>query len=74
MEKSLMYVKNESFKNLKYHFLYSLPEGEGTPEECLEMAKDWIEKISNNEAQYVIAVHSHSDQPKIHAHIVTSCF
>lgn len=69
LEKELMEKKS---KYTGYHFLFSLPVGEGTPEDCLEMAKEWIEKISNNEAQYVLAVHT--DQEHIHAHIVTSYY
>lgn len=63
---------NKKSKYEGYHFQFSLPIGEGTPEECLEMAKEWIEKISNNEAQYLIAVHT--DQAHIHAHIGTSFY
>lgn len=63
---------NKKAKYGGYHFQFSLPVGEGSPEECLEMAKEWIEKISNKEAEYVIAVHT--DKPNIHAHIVTSYY
>ena len=69
LEKELFEKKS---KYMGYHFQFSLPIGEGTSEECLEMAKEWIEKISNNEAQYVLSVHT--DQAHIHAHIVTSFY
>ena len=51
-----------------YHFQFSLAPGEGTPEDCLKMAKEWIDTISKGQANYVIAVHT--DKASIHAHII----
>ena len=51
-----------------YHLQFSLPSGEGTPEDCLALAEEWIKTISNDKAKYVIAVHTNTNS--IHAHIV----
>lgn len=48
-----------------YHFQFSLAPGEGTPEDCLKMAKEWIDTISKGQTNYVIAVHT--DKASIHA-------
>lgn len=63
---------NRRSKYCGYHFQFSLPEGEGSPEECLEMAKEWIEAISDQKANYVIAVHTNT--PNIHAHIISGYY
>lgn len=55
-------------KNVGYHFQFSLAPEEGTPEDCLKMAKEWIDTISRGQADYVIAVHT--DKASIHAHII----
>ena len=62
--------KKEKSKNIGYHFQFSLAPGEGDPDDCLRMAREWIEGISNGKAQYVIAVHT--DKKSIHAHIVAN--
>lgn len=54
--------------NVGYHFQFSLAPGEGTPEDCLKMAEEWINTISDGKANYVIAVHT--DKASIHAHII----
>lgn len=59
-------------KNVGYHFQFSLPRGEGTAEECLAAAEEWINMISGAMADYVIAVHT--DTSNIHAHIVTDYY
>lgn len=55
-------------KNVGYHLQFSLAPGEGTPEDCLKMAEEWINTISDGKANYVIAVHT--DKASIHAHII----
>lgn len=55
-------------KNIGYHLQFSMAPGEGTPEDCLKMAEEWINSISDGKANYVIAVHT--DKPSIHAHII----
>lgn len=62
--------KNKTYAG--YHFMISLAQGEGTPEECLTLAKEWIETISNGQAKYVIAVHDNTKY--LHAHIVADYY
>ena len=50
-----------------FHFQLSLPSGEGSAEDCMELAREWIETISNGKAKYIIAVHTNTNN--IHAHI-----
>ncbi len=51
-----------------YHLQFSMPAGEGTADDCLALAEEWIKSISNDQAKYVIAVHTNTNN--IHAHIV----
>lgn len=59
---------NHKNKGVGYHLQFSLPPGEGTPEDCLELAKEWIDTISKGKAKYVIAVHT--NKGSIHAHVI----
>lgn len=63
---------DNSSKNVGYHFQFSLPQGEGTPEDCLAASEEWINMISGGKADYVIAVHVNT--PNIHAHIVADYY
>lgn len=63
---------NNHNKHVGYHFQFSLPHGEGSADDCLELAKEWIETISNGKAKYVIAVHTNTKN--IHAHIICDWF
>lgn len=53
-----------------YHFINSFEKGSITPEECFELSKEWIEKCTNNQYDYVISVHTNTDH--IHAHIIVN--
>lgn len=54
-------------ESVGFHFQLSLPSGEGSAEDCMELAREWIETISNGKAKYIIAVHTNTNN--IHAHI-----
>lgn len=54
-------------ESVGFHFQLSLPSGEGSAEDCMELAREWIEAISDGKAKYIIAVHTNTKN--IHAHI-----
>ena len=51
-----------------YHFILSLKQGEGTPQQMYEIAMKFAERAFHNEYEAVVAVHT--DKDRIHAHIV----
>lgn len=53
-----------------YHFQQSFAEGSVTPEEALEISKEWIEKITKGKCEYVMAVHTNTKN--IHTHIIVN--
>lgn len=59
--------RGRQHESVGFHFQLSLPSGEGTAEDCMELAREWIETISNGKAKYIIAVHTNTNN--IHAHI-----
>lgn len=60
------HIEHES-SSVGYHFQLSLPTGEGSAEDCMMLAEEWIRTISEDKARYVIAVHTNTNN--IHAHI-----
>lgn len=60
--------QRKNSKSVGYHLQFSLPKNEGTAEECMELAKEWVDKISGGKAKCVIAVHTNTKN--IHAHII----
>lgn len=59
-------------KNVGYHFQISLPVGEGDEQLCMEIAREWMDRISGGQAQYVVAVHNNTKN--IHAHIIADAY
>lgn len=59
-------------KNVGYHFQISLPVGEGDEQVCMEIAREWMDRISGGQAQYVVAVHNNTNN--IHAHIIADAY
>lgn len=57
-----------------YHFQQSFEAGSITPDEALEISKEWIEKITGGQHDYVLAVHidqaDRKKNPHIHTHII----
>lgn len=51
-----------------YHLQMSFAPGEVSENECLNLAKQWIESCYGNEYDYVLSVHN--DKQHMHAHII----
>lgn len=64
-------IKHDS-NSVGYHFQLSLPTGEGTAEDCMMLAEEWINAISDEKANYIIAVHTNTNN--IHAHIAANYY
>ena len=66
--------ENSNKNDIKgFHFQISFPPNEVTPEQCKEIAKEWIEtylKEKGGNYDYVLAVHT--DKPHTHAHIIVN--
>ena len=55
-----------------YHYVFSPdPEDKLSPEECREMASEWIEK-SIPGSQWIVAVHNDNNRAIVHAHVVVN--
>ncbi|MEG0408551.1 MAG: relaxase/mobilization nuclease domain-containing protein [Bacilli bacterium] len=53
-----------------YHFIQSFPPESISPEEANDMAREWIDKVLQNNYDYVIA--THVNQQHIHTHIIVN--
>lgn len=53
-----------------YHFRQSFAEGTVNLEEAFEITKEWIEKITQGNYDYVIA--THKDKKHIHTHVIVN--
>lgn len=53
-----------------YHFQQSFEEGSISPEEALEISREWIDKITDGQCEYVLAVHTNTKN--IHTHIIVN--
>ena len=53
-----------------FHFQQSFETGSVTAEEALEISREWIEKITDGKCEYVMAVHTNTDN--IHTHIIVN--
>lgn len=51
-----------------YHFILSLPPGEGTPEQMYDIGIKFAERFLKGEYEAIVAVHT--DRDHLHAHIV----
>lgn len=55
-----------------YHYVFSPdPEDKLSPEECRDMASEWIEK-SIPGSQWIVAVHNDNNRAIVHAHVVVN--
>lgn len=55
-----------------YHYVFSPdPEDKLSPEECRDMASEWIEK-SIPGSQWIVAVHNDNNREIVHAHVVVN--
>lgn len=55
-----------------YHYVFSPdPEDKLSPEECRDMASEWIEK-SIPGSQWIVAVHNDNNRSIVHAHVVVN--
>ena len=63
---------NHEAESVGYHFQLSLPTGEGSAEDCMMLAEEWINTISDGKANYIIAVHTNTNN--IHAHIAVNYY
>lgn len=59
-------------ESVGYHFQLSLPSGEGSADDCMMLAEEWINAISDGKANYIIAVHTNTNN--IHAHIAANYY
>ena len=59
-----------------YHFQMSFKAHTVTPEEVMELSKEWIEKVTGGNHDYVISVHVDHQfrkiNPHIHSHIIVN--
>lgn len=63
---------NSHSESVGYHFQLSLPSGEGSADDCMMLAEEWINAISDGKANYIIAVHTNTNN--IHAHIAVNYY
>lgn len=82
-QSGLMWTAQEKFREdytedatniVGYHFQQSWEAGSITPNEAMELSKQWIERITGGQHDYVLATHiDHADRhknPHIHTHII----